>query len=395
MDKVLIVDDNQVLIKLITTKLRKYKDRFDVITAGNGEEAINILNNHAISLLVTDLNMPKIDGMQLLIYKNQKFPQIPCIIMTAHSTQKIKKRLQQEVLNYIEKKESHYIGELVQAIFDALDKDVPLGTLRGISIASFLQMIEMEQKTCLFEIFSPEKPKGVFYFEDGVLYDAVYGSYKGVDAALKMIQLDSLKINFRKHPNKIYKRSINKDLIGLIMEAMRLKDESSALKPDDRIEATDKDTPEIEALVEPVEPVEKEIIDQSDFSKNISEALFDEIKALKGYRAVGVISNNEEVLVSNSVDNLIDFNNLCYAFNDLFIALDDINQQTGLMQMKESFYITNSGIMVIISMELPSDELIFIVAIFQGSSNQGMIKLSLKKIADQIRDFTKNNIPKL
>jgi len=245
-------------------------------------------------------------------------------------------------------------------------------------------MIEMEQKTCLFEIFSPENPKGVFYFEDGVLYDAVYGSYKGVDAALKMIQLDSLKINFRKHPNKIYKRSINKDLIGLIMEAMRLKDESSDMKPDDRIETTDKDTPEIE---EPVEPVEKDIIDQSDFSKNISEALFDEIKALKGYRAVGVISNNGEVLACNSVDNLIDFNSLYYAFNDLFIALDDINQQTGLMQMKESFYISNSGMMVIISMKLPSDELIFIVTIFQGSSNQGMIKLTLKKIADQFRDI--------
>ena len=384
MDKVLIVDDNQVLIKLITTKLRKYEDRFDVITAGNGEEAINILNNHAISLLVTDLNMPKIDGMQLLIYKNQNFPQIPCIIMTAHSTQKVKKRLQQEVLNYIEKRESHYIVELVQAIFDALEKDVPLGTLRGISIASFLQMIEMEQKTCLFEILSPENPKGVFYFEDGVLYDAVYGSYKGVDAALKMIQLDSLKINFRKLPNKIYKRRINKDLIGVIMEAMRLKDESSDLKPDDHIESTDKDTPEIEALVE---PVEKDIIDQSDSHENFSEPLFDEIKALKGYRAVGVISDNGEVLVCNSVDDMIDFNNLYYAFNDLIIALDNINQKIGLMRMEESFYITSSGMMVIISMKLPSDELIFIVAIFQGSSNQGMIKLALKKIADQIRDI--------
>ncbi len=383
-DKVLIVDDNQVLIKLITMKLRKYEDRFDVITAGNGEEAINILNNHTITLLVTDLNMPKIDGMQLLIYKNQNFPQIPCIIMTAHSTQKIKKRLQQEVLNYIEKKESHYIDELVQAIFDALEEDVPLGTLRGISIASFLQMIEMEQKTCLFEIFSPKKPKGVFYFEDGVLYDAVYGSHKGVDAALKMIQLDSLKINFRKHPNKIYKRRINEDLIGLIMEAMRLKDESSDPAPDDRIETTDKDTPEIEALVE---PVEKDIIDQSDSRENISEPLFDEIKALKGYRAVGVISDNGEVLASNSVDNLIDFNDLYSAFNDLFVALDDINQKTGLMRTEESFYITNSGMMVIISMKLPSDELIFIVAIFQGGSNQGMIKLTLKKIADQIKDI--------
>jgi len=380
MDNVLIVDDNQVLIKLITTKLKKYKDRFNVITAGDGEEAINILNNHTISLLVTDLNMPKIDGMRLLIYKNQHFSQIPCIIMTAHSTQKIKKRLQHEVINYIEKKESHYIDELVKAIFSALEEDIPVGTLRGISIASFLQMIEMEQKTCLFEIYSPEKPKGVFYFEEGVLYDAVYGSYKGVDAALKMIQLDSLKINFRKHPNKIYKRRINADLVGLIMEAMRLKDESSDLVPDERLEKADKDIPEIEAL-----PFEEDNFEKSDFREDISDTFFDEIKTLKGYRAVGVIKYNGEVLACDSIDNQIDFNNLDNAFHDLFIALDDINQKTGLMRMEESFYINDSGMMVIVSVKLPSDELIFIVAIFQRNSNRGLIKLTLKKIADLIR----------
>ena len=378
MDKILIVDDNQVLIKLITTKLKKYKDRFVVITAGDGEKAIKILNNHAISLLVTDLNMPKIDGMQLLIYKNQHFSQIPCIIMTAHSTQKIKKRLQHEVINYIEKKESHYIDELVKAIFSALEEDIPVGTLRGISIASFLQMIEMEQKTCLFEIYSPEKPKGVFYFEEGVLYDAVYGSEKGVDAALKMIQLDSLKINFRKHPNKIYKRRINVDLVGLIMEAMRLKDEASDQIPDEHPQKTDEEAPEIGYLVE------EDSFGKSAFHEEISDRFFDEIKALKGYRAVGVIKYNGEVLACDSVDDLIDFNNLDNAFHDLFIALDDINQKTGLMRMEESFYITDSGMMVVVSMKMPSDELIFIVAIFQRSGNRGMIKLTLKKIADLI-----------
>ncbi|MDM8541444.1 response regulator [Desulfococcaceae bacterium HSG9] len=382
MDKVLIVDDNQVLIKLITTKLKKYKDRFDVITAGDGEEAIHTLNNHTISLLVTDLNMPKVDGMQLLIYKNRNFPQLPCIIMTAHSTQKIKNRLQHEVVSYIEKKESHYIDELVQAIFNALDEDVPLGTLRGISIASFLQMIEMEQKTCHFEVYSPKKPKGVFYFEEGVLYDAVYGSDRGVDAALKMIQLDSLKINFRKHPSKNYKRRINTDLIGLIMEAMRLKDESSEQMDDGSRIKKDEDTSEIEI------PVEEASSDRSyfyDFREYIVDTFFDEIKVLKGYRAVGIIAYDGEVLASNVVDNLIDFNNLDIVFNDFLIALDGISQRTGLSQMEESFYITDSGMLIIVSMKSPSDELIYIVSIFDESGNKGMVRLALKKIANLIR----------
>jgi len=382
MDKVLIVDDNQVLIKLITTKLKKYKDRFDVITAGDGEKAINILNNHAISLLVTDLNMPKVDGMQLLIYKNRNFPQIPCIIMTAHSTTKIKNRLQHEVVNYIEKKESHYIDELVQAIFNALDEDVPLGTLRGISIASFLQMIEMEQKTCHFEVYSPQKPKGVFYFEEGVLYDAVYGSYRGVDAAIKMIQLDSLKINFRKHLGKDYKRRIQVDLIGLIMEAMRLKDESSEQMADGSLTKKDKDTSDLET---PVEEAGVNRSDSHDFREHIADTFFDEIKVIKGYRAAGIISYDGEVLAMDTVDNLINFNNLDIELNNFFIALNDINQKIGFMHMEESFYITDSGMMVIVSVKRPSDELIYIVAILDKSGNKGMVRLALKKITNLIR----------
>ncbi len=373
MDNVLIVDDNQVLIKLITTKLKKYADRFNAITAQNGEEAIDILNNTEISLMVTDLNMPKVDGMQLLIYKNQHYPEIPCIIMTAHSTAKIKKRLQQEVINYIEKKESNYIDELVEAIFNALEKDIPVGTLQGISIANFLQMIEMEQKTCLFEINAPDKPKGVFYFEDGVLYDAVYGSERGVDAALKMIQLDSLKINFRKHPDKALKRRINVDLIALIMEAMRLKDESS-----EQGDETNKDT--IESCV-----ATHDETGENDLQSCITESIFNEIKGLKGYRAVGLIQFNGEILASDAVDNQIDFNDLNHTFNDFFIALDEIHQRIGFTPIQESFSISDSGLIVILSAQLHSGDPIFIIAIFESGANRGMIKLTMKNITNQIR----------
>ncbi len=378
MDNILIVDDNQVLIKLITTKLKKYADRFNVITAQNGEEAIDILDKEEISLIVTDLNMPKVDGMQLLIYKNQHYSEIPCIIMTAHSTAKIKKRLQQEVINYIEKKESNYIDELVEAIFKALEKDIPVGTLQGISIASFLQMIEMEQKTCLFEVHAPDKPKGVFYFEDGVLYDAVYGSERGVEAAIKMIQLDSLKINFRKHPDKALKRRINVDLIALIMEAMRLKDESSEQGDGNSADEANKET--IDNCV-----VTQDETGEYDLKLCITESIFDEIKGFKGYRAVGVIQFDGEILASDAVDNQINFNELTLTFNDLFIALDDIHQKIGFTPMQESFNISDSGVVVILSTQLHSGDPIFIIAIFESGANRGMIKLTMKNMANQIR----------
>lgn len=55
-------------------------------------------------------------------------------------------------------------------------------TYGGVSLPSFLQMLEQERKNCTLVVTSEDR-KGSFYFEDGVLIDAVYGDKLGVDAA--------------------------------------------------------------------------------------------------------------------------------------------------------------------------------------------------------------------
>ena len=62
----------------------KHKDKFEVIYASDGEEAIDVLKQKYISLVITDILMPKLDGMALLAYINNTYPHIPCIVITAH-----------------------------------------------------------------------------------------------------------------------------------------------------------------------------------------------------------------------------------------------------------------------------------------------------------------------
>jgi len=71
MDKVLIVEDDLRIQRLLQTRLQKYKDKFEIVLANNGEEAIKVLEQRPISLVVTDLKIPKIDGLTLLAYVNQ------------------------------------------------------------------------------------------------------------------------------------------------------------------------------------------------------------------------------------------------------------------------------------------------------------------------------------
>jgi DNA-binding NarL/FixJ family response regulator len=223
-DTVLIVDDSIMLINYLRDFFKRYVDKFAFVTANNGQEAIEILKDRPISLLVTDLEMPKVDGLRLLAYTNEHHPSIPCIVMSAHGTPKIIETLQPDIIQFIEK--PFTAEELAQAIMSALKRGLPDGSLSGISIASFLTMIQLEQKTCLCEVESPNNLKGFFYFKGGELYHAVCAGLKGAAAAIKMIQIEDATISFRKPPDREIPRGIKADLTALILEAVRLTDES-------------------------------------------------------------------------------------------------------------------------------------------------------------------------
>jgi len=228
MDKVLIVEDNPVLLKILETGLKKYEKKFLSITARDGQEAIEILKTTPISLLVTDLQMPKVDGLSLLAYMNDHHPDIQCIVMSAHGTPQLKEKISLDVLRFIEK--PFEIEELVQTILPTLERDDPAGHLNGISIANFLQMIHMERKTCLLEIETQDAQKGYIYFENGVLFDAVYGEETGEAAALEIIPHERAKIRFKNlaRGKKKVNRRIQKELTAITMDAMRRKDEADA-----------------------------------------------------------------------------------------------------------------------------------------------------------------------
>ncbi len=218
MDKVLVAEDDFSIRALIKTYLKRYKDRFELIIAEDGLEAVKLLQREPVSLLVTDLKMPKIEGLVLLAYMNTNFPKIPCIVMTSLRKPELKERLKKDVLNYIEK--PFKPEKLAQAIMSALNQDIMDGPLQGISIISFLELIQMERKTCLCEVESPYDVSGSLYFENGVLFSAFYGDLEGDEAALEMIQLENATIEFKDPPSNKVDRRIHAEITDLIMEAL-------------------------------------------------------------------------------------------------------------------------------------------------------------------------------
>jgi CheY-like chemotaxis protein len=224
MDKVLLVDDDYKVLRILWSRLQKYEDKFEVVLAYNGAEAIDVLQQKSISVVITDIIMPKIDGLELLAHIKKNYPEIPCFVMTAHGTSEIKDKLSKNTAHIFNK--PFLIDDLANSIIQVLEQGTPDGTLKGISVANFLQLIQMEEKTCFLEVSSSGSEKGLFYFKDGELYDAVYGDLNGEEAAFKLLAFDNASIHFKNvSDDKIVKR-INVSLMNLIMESQRLKDES-------------------------------------------------------------------------------------------------------------------------------------------------------------------------
>jgi len=234
MKKVLIAEDDAVFLNLLKSELQKYSDRFEVLTAKDGEEATQILSRTQISLLITDIKMPRLDGLGLLAYVNENFPFIPCFVMTAYETPELRKRLPKDIRRFFRKPfPTDQLGPDILKIFD---RDIPEGVLHGISVSSFMMMIEMEKKTCILEVMLPDGDKGLFYFEKGALYNAVCKGLKGRDAALKFISRKRAKFSFKQLPEKKIaklEKIILKDLVREAASSDKKQDE----KKDDAAQA--------------------------------------------------------------------------------------------------------------------------------------------------------------
>ena len=82
--QVLIVDDEPNLRKILSAQL--LRDGYDVMTAEDGERGLALLKEHHIDLVITDLKMPKVDGMTLLKRALEEEPDLPIVLITAHGT---------------------------------------------------------------------------------------------------------------------------------------------------------------------------------------------------------------------------------------------------------------------------------------------------------------------
>jgi len=80
MKKILVIDDEPVIVKMLRRLLTK--EGYEVHTASNGEEAVALMRNNNFHVVVTDIIMPKIEGIEMITTVKRDYPSVKIIAMS-------------------------------------------------------------------------------------------------------------------------------------------------------------------------------------------------------------------------------------------------------------------------------------------------------------------------
>ena len=224
--QILIVDDDANWLRLISKELESYAASFRVSTADSAQQALAVMRQEHIMLLISDLRMPGMDGFELLSRVLTDFPDVPVIVVTAYDRPKTKDVVfKSGAAGYLVK--PFDTEKLAREINKMLTRKSEGGNLHNVSLETFLQLVEMEQQTCTLHVVNTTgKTGGVLYFRDGDLLNARIGDRQGKDAAYEVLSWAGVSV-FIENNCVFEDKKIDGDLQAILLDAMRSKDENA------------------------------------------------------------------------------------------------------------------------------------------------------------------------
>jgi DNA-binding response OmpR family regulator len=223
--KVLIVDDEETLTWSMARSLAKDKDKYEVIIANNGREALNLLKKNKIDLVISDIRMPDINGLDLLVKIKKEYPQTKVIIMTAYGSSDVQKEANRRgSLYYVEK--PFEISDIRKIIIDLIGRKKGFrGKVFGLQLTDIIQMNCLGRLTTAL-IITRDGEKGIIYLNEGEIIHAECGEQKGADAFYRILswQEGEFVSNIGATPPA---QTIYQSWEHLLVEAMRRDDDKS------------------------------------------------------------------------------------------------------------------------------------------------------------------------
>ncbi len=253
----LVVDDEEDMLWMLQRNLNKGMQDVEILAAKSAEEALAILSDKPANLVITDINMPGMNGLDLLVEINNRFPSTGVIIMTAYPSNAYEnKAMMSGSLRFIEK--PFDINDVRTIVKEALKVNEGFqGTVDGVDLIDIVQFNALSRATAALKVTTRDK-EGMIFFKDGSVVHAMCDQETGEKAFFTILSFNGGSLqNIRGVQPPIV--SINKSIEGLLFEAAVKNDEESALEEaESSSSSAQNNSIDHHAVKEPSLPKEKE-----------------------------------------------------------------------------------------------------------------------------------------
>jgi CheY-like chemotaxis protein len=211
--------------------------RWDIFTAENHSQALALLGKVRVDVVVLDIGMPVMDGIQFLRLLGRTHPSQQVVMLTGRASDENRKTcLESGAMLFLEKPVGNDGFDAVFAALEALAGAQPQGGFRGmmrrVGLQEVLQMECLGRKSSLLEIFTG-KVRGRIFICDGSIVHAESGALQGEVALYGLLALRGGEFNLLPFSEPA-RRTIQGQWESLLMEAARLSDEGQEfLEPED------------------------------------------------------------------------------------------------------------------------------------------------------------------
>jgi DNA-binding NarL/FixJ family response regulator len=204
--KIMIVDDHQMLIDGIKSLLRKH-DEFQVVSEQlSGEAALEYLGEHEIDMLITDIEMPGMNGVELTKNVKTTYPEIKVLVLSMHNDREVVSEIMMsEADGFILKNTGK------QELIEALERIADNGTFYSREVLSVMMAkVKKEQKISKETAELTEREKEVLLliceeYTSQQIADKLFIGRRTVDT----------------HRQHIIEKTGEKTIVGLIKFAIR------------------------------------------------------------------------------------------------------------------------------------------------------------------------------
>lgn len=229
--RILFVDDDVNLLGILQQIMAKFSgNAWEVLTAPDVSRALGTLQEHRVDLLVIDIHMPLVDGLQFLNLLQRKYPNILKVVLTGDATDQNRATcLSSGAELFLEKPRDSGGWQSVYATLHELTRfqqeEGFHGVLRRVGLQDVLQMECLARNSSLLKI-SAGSVQGSVYVKDGQIIHAQCGHRTGEDAFNYLLSLAGGEFDvkpFTPPPTQ----TITGSWEFLLMEAARKRDEEA------------------------------------------------------------------------------------------------------------------------------------------------------------------------